>query len=237
MFRLSLLYLIHLRWEFRSKQCKFVFISREILTTLSHCLFPLNLSLSLSRPKVGAPEPYNFNFDVKDDYGNNQFRREESDSTGTVRGSYGYTDANGVYRIVDYVADDNGFRGEVTFLSFSSLSKHLILPFSQHPHQRARSCGAIASHRRCRVARRCEAVARESTGPCARGAVPLHLAFAVFVRLVAQLLGRHRFVVVRLEWALQHQILSPSSSFLLSLILFQFPCIVESTHTHPKDKL
>lgn len=65
--------------------------------------------------KVGAPEPYNFNFDVKDDYGNNQFRREEGDSTGAVRGSYGYTDANGVYRIVDYIADDNGFRGKITF--------------------------------------------------------------------------------------------------------------------------
>ena len=61
--------------------------------------------------QVGRPEPYNFNYDVKDDYGNNQFRREDSDDTGTVRGSYGYTDSNGLYRVVDYVADENGFRG------------------------------------------------------------------------------------------------------------------------------
>lgn len=50
---------------------------------------------------------------MKDDYGNSQYRREDSDDTGAVRGSYGYTDANGLYRIVDYVADDNGFRATI----------------------------------------------------------------------------------------------------------------------------
>lgn len=62
---------------------------------------------------VGRPEPFNFNYDVKDDYGNSQYRREDSDDSGAVRGSYGYTDANGLYRIVDYVADDNGFRATI----------------------------------------------------------------------------------------------------------------------------
>ena len=57
------------------------------------------------------PEPYNFNFDVKDDSGNGQYRRESGDTAGVVRGSYGYTDAYGLYRIVDYVADKDGFRG------------------------------------------------------------------------------------------------------------------------------
>jgi hypothetical protein len=61
--------------------------------------------------QIGEPEPYNFNFDVKDDSGNGQFRREEGDTRGVVRGSYGYTDAYGLYRIVDYVADKDGFRG------------------------------------------------------------------------------------------------------------------------------
>lgn len=58
-------------------------------------------------------EPYNFGYDVKDEYGNHQYRKEESDSQGNVRGSYGYTDANGVFRVVDYVADVNGFRASI----------------------------------------------------------------------------------------------------------------------------
>lgn len=61
------------------------------------------------------PEPYNFNFDFKDDTGNGQYRRESGDTAGVVRGSYGYTDAYGLYRIVDYVADKDGFRGETGF--------------------------------------------------------------------------------------------------------------------------
>ncbi|XP_027203201.2 uncharacterized protein LOC113797080 isoform X2 [Dermatophagoides pteronyssinus] len=59
------------------------------------------------------PEPYSFNFNVNDDSGNGQFRREEGDRNGVVRGSYGYTDAWGLYRIVDYVADKNGFRANI----------------------------------------------------------------------------------------------------------------------------
>jgi len=62
---------------------------------------------------VGVPEPYNFNFDVKDDTGNGQYRRESGDTAGVVRGSYGYTDAYGLYRIVDYVADKDGFRASI----------------------------------------------------------------------------------------------------------------------------
>lgn len=39
-----------------------------------------------------------------------QHRHEESDEKGVRRGSYGYLDANGVYRKVHYIADKNGFR-------------------------------------------------------------------------------------------------------------------------------
>ncbi|CAG2183450.1 unnamed protein product, partial [Oppiella nova] len=62
---------------------------------------------------VGVPEPYNFNFEHKDDSGNGQYRRESGDTAGVVRGSYGYTDAYGLYRIVDYVADKDGFRASI----------------------------------------------------------------------------------------------------------------------------
>lgn len=59
------------------------------------------------------PEPFDFGYDVNDEYGNKQFRKESGDTAGVVRGSYGYTDANGLYRIVEYIADANGFRANI----------------------------------------------------------------------------------------------------------------------------
>lgn len=38
---------------------------------------------------------------------------EEGDENGNVRGTYGYTDVDGVYRIVEYTADENGFRANI----------------------------------------------------------------------------------------------------------------------------
>lgn len=59
------------------------------------------------------PEPYNFAFDVKDEYGNTLIRQEQGDEAGNKRGTYGYVDAYGISRQVDYVADDKGFRAVV----------------------------------------------------------------------------------------------------------------------------
>jgi len=61
----------------------------------------------------GQAEPFAFDFNTQDNSGNGQYRKEESDSNGVVRGSYGYTDANGIYRHVEYVADHNGFRANI----------------------------------------------------------------------------------------------------------------------------
>ncbi|KAF8767253.1 cuticle protein 10.9-like [Argiope bruennichi] len=60
-----------------------------------------------------APQPYDYGYDVKDDYGNKQFRKETGDGKGAVKGSYGYVDAHGIHRQVDYVADHHGFRAQV----------------------------------------------------------------------------------------------------------------------------
>ncbi|XP_042910633.1 cuticle protein 10.9-like [Parasteatoda tepidariorum] len=60
-----------------------------------------------------APQPYDYGYDVKDDYGNKQFRKETGDGKGGVKGSYGYVDAHGIHRQVDYVADHHGFRAQV----------------------------------------------------------------------------------------------------------------------------
>lgn len=49
---------------------------------------------------------------MKDKEGS-QYRHEEGDGDGSVKGSYGYTDDKGVYREVHYVADKQGFRAKI----------------------------------------------------------------------------------------------------------------------------
>ncbi|UYV73549.1 hypothetical protein LAZ67_10004091 [Cordylochernes scorpioides] len=61
----------------------------------------------------GPPQPYNFDYNIQDEQGNTQYRQESGDQSGTVRGTYGYTDTNGVFRVVEYVADAGGFRATV----------------------------------------------------------------------------------------------------------------------------
>lgn len=58
------------------------------------------------------PEPYNYNYNWANEFGSVASKEEESDGN-TVRGSYSLQEANGVYRIVDYIADANGFRATI----------------------------------------------------------------------------------------------------------------------------
>ncbi|KAH7963196.1 cuticle protein 16.8 [Rhipicephalus sanguineus] len=66
-------------------------------------------STTLSQP----PQPYSFGYNNVDEYGNRQFHSEQGDSNNAKTGSYGYRDANGLYRRVNYVADAYGFRATV----------------------------------------------------------------------------------------------------------------------------
>ncbi|UYV73579.1 hypothetical protein LAZ67_10004142 [Cordylochernes scorpioides] len=78
--------------------------------------FYLDKSIEILRAKKHhhAPQPYKFGYDVKDEYGATNFRDEEGDGHGAVKGSYGYRDPEyGLYRIVEYVADHDGFRAQV----------------------------------------------------------------------------------------------------------------------------
>ncbi|XP_067128322.1 cuticle protein 10.9-like [Centruroides vittatus] len=59
-----------------------------------------------------APKPYDFGYETKDEFGATQNRQESSDGVG-VKGSYGYTDPFGIFRQVDYIADEFGFRAKV----------------------------------------------------------------------------------------------------------------------------
>ena len=56
------------------------------------------------------PEPYQFGYEFADELGMNQHRQEVADSSGVVKGSYGYLDPLGVQRIVEYIADKDGYR-------------------------------------------------------------------------------------------------------------------------------
>lgn len=49
---------------------------------------------------------------MKDHYGNEQYRKETSDGR-RVTGSYGYWGPDGIYRHVDYIADENGYRANI----------------------------------------------------------------------------------------------------------------------------
>jgi len=60
-----------------------------------------------------APTPYEFSF--QESNANHTLGRQESgDASGVVKGSYTYTDKNGLTRTVNYVADPvTGFQAQV----------------------------------------------------------------------------------------------------------------------------
>ncbi|GFX94914.1 uncharacterized protein TNCV_2379871 [Trichonephila clavipes] len=62
-------------------------------------------------PVHHAPQPYKFEYSVKDKHGE-QHRQEAGDGH-AVQGSYGFTDDRGIQRQVTYVADKSGFRAQV----------------------------------------------------------------------------------------------------------------------------
>ncbi|KAG8179819.1 hypothetical protein JTE90_025986 [Oedothorax gibbosus] len=59
------------------------------------------------------PQPYDFGYETNDDYGTTTFRKESGDGKGKVQGSYGYKDLKGIERIVEYVADEHGYRAQI----------------------------------------------------------------------------------------------------------------------------
>ncbi|GBM34900.1 hypothetical protein AVEN_225052-1, partial [Araneus ventricosus] len=58
---------------------------------------------------VSQPRPYSTGFQAPDGQGGGSFRSEQGDASGNVRGSYGYKDAQGLYRMVEYSAGPAGF--------------------------------------------------------------------------------------------------------------------------------
>ncbi|XP_054710396.1 adult-specific rigid cuticular protein 15.7-like [Uloborus diversus] len=83
--------------------CK-IFVVSAILSAAAGALLPLSMH--------HAPQPYKFGYNIKDKHGD-QYREEVGDGASGVKGSYGFSDARGVHRQVDYVADHAGFRAQV----------------------------------------------------------------------------------------------------------------------------
>ncbi|XP_049271684.1 cuticle protein 10.9 isoform X1 [Rhipicephalus sanguineus] len=59
------------------------------------------------------PQPYSFGYDNQDQYGTKSYHKEQGDASNTKTGMYGYSDANGIYRQVKYIADAGGFRAKI----------------------------------------------------------------------------------------------------------------------------
>ncbi|GBM71506.1 hypothetical protein AVEN_183653-1 [Araneus ventricosus] len=58
------------------------------------------------------PLPYEFGYETNDDKGTTTFRKEKSDGK-KVEGTYGYKDDKGIERVVEYVADEHGYRAQI----------------------------------------------------------------------------------------------------------------------------
>jgi len=60
----------------------------------------------------GDPEPYSFSY-IAEGYDGKSAREESSDGSGTVKGFYRILGADGIQRLVNYIADENGFRASI----------------------------------------------------------------------------------------------------------------------------
>ncbi|GIY96472.1 cuticle protein 10.9 [Caerostris extrusa] len=75
-------------------------------------LAAVSLALPYGAPSSGSayqeekypPQPYEFGYETNDDYGTTTFRKESSD---------GKKDLHGIERVVEYVADEHGYRAEI----------------------------------------------------------------------------------------------------------------------------
>nr|CAD7571809.1 unnamed protein product [Timema californicum] len=95
---------------------------RISVSTLALCFFSTKTAPSFSRLSEvewnnyheidhQGPGTYAFGYDVEDSAtGNVHYRREERHANGTVTGSYGVLEANGMVRVVNYIADHLGYR-------------------------------------------------------------------------------------------------------------------------------
>lgn len=61
----------------------------------------------------GIPNPYQFSYSSPSEGGSSS-HQEQGDGSGRVTGSYSVVDDDGRSRVVEYVADEGGFRASIT---------------------------------------------------------------------------------------------------------------------------
>ncbi|XP_049517340.1 cuticle protein 10.9 isoform X2 [Dermacentor silvarum] len=74
---------------------------------------PSFAATSARQEQYYPPQPYSFGYDNADSYGTKSFHKEQGDGSNTKTGAYGYSDANGIFRQVKYIADAGGFRAKI----------------------------------------------------------------------------------------------------------------------------
>ncbi|GFY56413.1 cuticle protein 16.8 [Trichonephila inaurata madagascariensis] len=79
------------------------------LIAIFSCIVLAQASIPLP---IYGPQPYQFGYAVNDHF-SDQYRQEAGNGAGGVLGSYGFTDARGIARRVNYIADHAGFRAQV----------------------------------------------------------------------------------------------------------------------------
>ncbi|GBM78347.1 hypothetical protein AVEN_27941-1 [Araneus ventricosus] len=90
---------------------RFLFLLMTVVTiTLSA---PVEETALVPNVVAEVYTPYGFGYEFGDGKGMVQHRHESSDINGEVKGSYGYTDPNGLYRSVEYTAGVDGYRAIV----------------------------------------------------------------------------------------------------------------------------
>ncbi|GBN78462.1 hypothetical protein AVEN_56301-1 [Araneus ventricosus] len=84
------------------------------------------------------PQPYAFGYSVGDHH-SEQHRHETGNGHGAVVGSYGFTDARGIARQVNYVADHTGFRAQVNTNEPGTANQNPaavhVISHQLHPHR------------------------------------------------------------------------------------------------------
>ncbi|XP_055847112.1 uncharacterized protein LOC129912744 [Episyrphus balteatus] len=101
--------------------CKFTspYFLHQVWANSTIADFRANTNSTFAPPKQSSyfyqdtegSETYEFGYRVEDKSTENiQFRNETLFSNGTVTGSYGYLRADGIFTVVNYVADDKGYR-------------------------------------------------------------------------------------------------------------------------------
>ncbi|CAL1290251.1 unnamed protein product [Larinioides sclopetarius] len=73
------------------------------------------VAVALSQPvdPLAQPTPYSFSYNSNTEDGGSSGHQESGDGSGRVTGSFTVTDLEGHNRVVDYIADENGFRATV----------------------------------------------------------------------------------------------------------------------------